>query len=361
MTNLARTLQLADIEHRFVFFMSKGESHILNIQRSNFSIVEIDNSTDSYRRIFAEHCFLPFLIRKHQIDIMYFPGNFSSFYCPVPYVLAIRSMLPFNPKLKSAVNWSRNFYRKFLYPRSAKRARHIITPSLHTKNEIVEYLNVHPDKVSVIPHGIDNEVFGAKKDPDSAFLIFEKFGVKLPFILYVSALWEYKNQDKLIQAFSKLVRNKKIPHTLILVGRGMNSYESYGAKLKLMVDSLDLSKQIIFIDFLPHDSLKHFYQHSDVFVFPSEMESFGNSIFEAMAAETPVICSNTHGFPTMLGNAALLVNPNDIDALSDAIFLVLKNQEIKNNLVSHGKSLANSLSWPSCIEKTLSVILDNPI
>lgn len=358
LVNLSKTLQKIDTVHKYVFFISKGESHLLGLHGLNFTVVEIANSTATIRRIFSEHVLLPFLIKKQKISVMYYPGNFASFYCPVPYVLAIRSMLVYNPEAGEKVSLARQWYRKILVPHSSKKARHIITPSQHTKEEIIKFLNVSASKISVIPHGIDTALFGSSKNEKEAGNVFLMHGVRRPFLLYVSALWDYKNQDKLILAFSKLINEKQIPHQLILIGRGMSAYESYGARLKLMVTELELSDRVKFIDFLPHETLKHFYQHADVFVFPSLMESFGNSLFEAMAAGVPVVCSNTHGFPGLVNDAALMANPRNIGELAGAIYRVLTEPELKSKLLINGKSLSNSLSWDVCIKNTLSHILD---
>jgi glycosyltransferase involved in cell wall biosynthesis len=357
LTNLSKTLQKIDQTNTFVFFMSAGESHIVELSQPNFRVVEISHSTKTYQRIFSEHFSLPFLIRKHKIDTMYYPGNFASYFCPVPYVLAIRSMLVYNPEAGEKVSFLRHFYRKFLIPHSAKKARHVITPSQHTKDEIVRFLRIDGKKVSVIPHGIDTVLFGSPKDEVEAENIFQQYGIKRPFILYVSALWEYKNQDKLILAFSKLIKEKNIPHLLILIGRGMSAFESYGAQLKNMITELNLSGRVIFIDFLPHKTLKHFYQFSDVYVFPSLMESFGNSLFEAMAAGAPVVCSNSHGFPILVKDAAVLADPRKTDELADAIHRVLSDPELRTKLLNNGKSLADSLSWDVCVKKSVSLIL----
>lgn len=355
--NMSKTLQLTAKGHTFIFFMSRGESHLVDIQHPNIRIVEINHSKDSYRRIFVENILLPFLIRKYKIHVMYYPGNFSSYYCPVPYVLAIRSMLVYNQEAGEKVTLSRQMYRKFFMPHSAAHARHIITPSQHTKDEILSFLKVEADKVTVIPHGIDTGLFGSAKDESKAVYFFEQYHVKRPFLLYVSALWEYKNQDKLILAFDKLIREKQIDHQLVLIGRGMSAFESYGAQLNLLVNKMNLNSRVVFIDFLPHETLKHFYQNADVFVFPSLMESFGNPLYEAMSAGVPVVCSNTHGFPSMVKDAAAMADPRNIAELADTIYKVISDPELRTKLVSNGKSLTDSLSWKVCIEKTLSHIL----
>lgn len=357
LVNLSKTLQRIVTTDNVIFFVSHGQGQLLQVRHPDFKIIEIPFSLrTSYHRIFAEHIILPFYIKKHKIDIMYFPGNFSSYVCPVPYVLAIRSMLAYNENKTQSVNVARNFYRKILIPHSAKNAVNIITPSQHTKDEIVRYLQIPASKIRTIPHGIDLELFASHEHDTANLALFERYQVVKPFLIYVSALWEYKNQDKLIEAFHWLILNKQIPHQLVLVGRGMNSYESYAGKLKQMVKNLQLTDRVRFIDFLPHEELRYFYQQADIMVFPSSIESFGNSIFEAMAAGTPVVCSNTHGFPAMIKDAALTVNPYNIEELALAVFEVLTSTSLQSKLINNGKNHVKSLSWSTCIDQTLSLI-----
>ncbi len=357
LSNLSKWIQKLDNENLYIFFISPGEASILDIQQPNVKAVAIPKSSGStYNRIFSEHFVLPWYIVRHKVQTMYYPGNFASYYCPVPYTLAIRSMLIYNPEASECVDSRRQFYRRQLLPRSARKSKAIITPSIHTKNEIIKHLSVDDNKIHVIPHGIDYELFS---HPDAICVqqnLLDKYHVQKPYFLYVSALWEYKNQDKLILALQRLIQTDSLPHQLVLIGRGMYGFESYAGKLNALVKQLHLENRVIFIDFLPHSALRSFYQNADVFLFPSLMESFGNSLFEAMAAGVPVICSNTHGFPQMLGNAALLTDPRNPELLADAIRTVLNSPQLRNNLISNGQILAKSLSWRACVSKTLDLI-----
>lgn len=357
LSNLSKWIQKLDNENLYIFFISPGEASILDIQQPNVKAVAIPKSSGStYNRIFSEHFVLPWYIVRHKVQTMYYPGNFASYYCPVPFTLAIRSMLIYNPEAGECVDSRRQFYRRQLLPRSARKSKAIITPSIHTKNEIIKHLSVDDNKIDVIPHGIDYELFS---HPDAICVqqnLFDQYHVQKPYFLYVSALWEYKNQDKLILALQRLIQTDSLPHQLVLIGRGMYGFESYAGKLKDLVRKLHLEDRVIFIDFLPHDELKYFYQQADVFVFPSLMESFGNSLFEAMASGVPVVCSNTHGFPELVKDAAYFVDPRDPSALANAIKTVLGNKTLKNNLISNGQILAKSLTWQMCVTKTLDVI-----
>ena len=202
--NLARTLQEIDEDNEFYFFVSDHEGDIMSLHKKKFRKIEVPNtSSNVYRRLIGEHIKLPRLITKYQIDIMYFPNNFASFYCPVPYVVAIRSMLYYH--YPYAIDKVRLFYRKLLTPRSARRAKMIIAPSEDIKKDICHYIRIQPDKVKVIHHGVNVSLFENNYEAFEYGQLFEQLGINGPFFLYVSALWEYKNQDKLIRAFDKLI------------------------------------------------------------------------------------------------------------------------------------------------------------
>jgi glycosyltransferase involved in cell wall biosynthesis len=357
MVNLVNALQDADDKNEYIIFVSTGEGGVLSLTKKNFRIIEIHQfSSGSLGRIVAEQFQLPMSIKRHGIELMYYPNNFASVVCPAPYVLAIRSMLIYNTPDTTSVGGLKRLYRKSMMPISAKGARHIITPSLHTRSEIIRYLGVDENNIQIIPHGVNLELFGEAKDGNAAARICDQYKIKLPYILYVSALWDYKNHDKLILAFKRLMDEKQIKHQLVFIGRGMNSYESYAGQLRRMVNDYRLEAKVIFIDHLDHDVLRHVYQHADVFVFPSQTESFGHPLFEAMASGIPIVCSNTHGFQELVGDAALTVDPSNIEDLANAIDQIRTNPPLRNELIQAGKKHVEQLSWTSCARKTLKVL-----
>jgi len=355
LVNLSKALQTIDPKHRFIYFVGKGQGEILRLKGDKFAMVEIPYSLSTFGRIFCEHLVLPYYTRKYKIEVMYFPSNFASYYCPVPYTLAIRSMLIYN--MPHEVDRLRSWYRHLVFPYSARQASRILTPSGHTKSEIVETFSLNETKVSVIPHGIDLDLFGSDRNSGEATAIFAKYKIRQPYILNVSALWEYKNQDKLIHAFNSLIQQKQDQGCeLVLIGRGATAFESYTATLHRLVADLKLDDRVRFVDFVPHDELRHIYQNAEVFAFPSMTESFGHPLFEAMAAGVPVVCSNRHGLPQLVGESALLIDPLNIGQFAAALSRLLLDTNLKNSLIREGKQKAQSLSWTTCAEKTLSLI-----
>ncbi|MDW8466007.1 MAG: glycosyltransferase family 1 protein [Chloroherpetonaceae bacterium] len=182
--------------------------------------------------------------------------------------------------------------------------------------------------------------------------------VKLPFILYASALWEYKNQDKLILAFDKLWREKGLDMQLVIAGKGIDARATYQNRLQELVRAHRLEGRVIFTGQLSHSELKYFYRYCAVFAYPSGYESFGNPLFEAWAAGAPVVCSNVHSFPEMTlgGHCALMVNPYNVDELADALYRVITHPSLRQSLVEAGKKRISSFSWEKCVRETLTIL-----
>lgn len=356
LTNFSRILADWTGPEKFIFFVSRGEEGILHRGPNlHFSFIPF-SARNSYFRLFAENILLPIAIRRHGINLMYFPGNFAPWFCPVPYGLALRSMLIYHESGRT-VDRQRQWYRKYFYPRSANNAIVVVTPSHHTKTEIVRWLHVPDDHISVISHGVDASLFSVSASPEESQSVMAKYRLRQPYYLYVSGLWEYKNQDKLILAFDKLVRTKYIPHDLVLVGRGMNLFESFYGRLQNLVTDLGLRDRIHFIEFMPHQELRTVYALADVFAFPSLVESFGNPLFEAFASSVPVVCSNTHGFQGMVGDSALFFDPANVDEFSECLYRASTDMELRKQMIQRGLKIVQNLTWEHCVAHTVRVLI----
>lgn len=210
--------------------------------------------------------------------------------------------------------------------------------------------------MKVIHHGVNVSLFENNYETHEYGQLFEQLGINGPFFLYVSALWEYKNQDKLIRAFDKLIKERAISHQLILVGKGLSTKNSYELYLKKLIQELHLEDRVLMPGFIGHDKLKYLYKQCDVFVFPSSYESFGNPLFEAMSAGAPIVSANVHSFPEMIKDAGVLVDPLDVDALAEAIYKVSQDRTFKDQIVEAGKKRVKLFSWDKCVNETLIVL-----
>jgi glycosyltransferase involved in cell wall biosynthesis len=121
------------------------------------------------------------------------------------------------------------------------------------------------------------------------------------------------------------------------------------------IEQLGLGKDVIFLDFVPHQDLPVLYSGADIFVYPSLYEGFGLPVLEAMACGTPVICSNVSSLPEIAGDAAILVDPHHVEELSQAIYCLLMDAAKKEELREKGLKRAQMFSWEKTASKTLEV------
>lgn len=355
MRNFVRMAGELSKDDNLYFFVGSTDVSWMKSDHPHVKIITVPFSSPGlYRRLAGEHIILPELIRQYNIDVMYYPNNFTSFHCPVPCVVAIRSTLYYH--YPYAIDSLRLRYRKAMTPRSARQAVKIICPSNDIKNDIINYIGVDSQKIEVVHHGIDVKLFGNSFSDKDFLSVAKPLGIRKPFLMYVSALWEYKNQDILIESFASLIKEYAIPHQLVIVGKGLNTANSYEKKLHDLPKQLGIEDRVVFTGFQSHDVLKYLYQNTDVFVFPSSYESFGNPLFEAMAAGIPIVAANTHSFPEMAGDAAILINPRDPNAMADAIYSILSDTTLKAQLITNGKKRIMAFDWNFCFQTTMAFI-----
>jgi glycosyltransferase involved in cell wall biosynthesis len=238
-------------------------------------------------------------------------------------------------------------YRTLL-PRTLKSADKIITISHHTKQDLTKYLKVPEDKIKVI-HLAANENYKPLNE-NEINTIKQKYNLNYPFILYVGGLAPNKNVERLIKAYYKL-KKQDVKHKLIITGVKRWKYKS----IFETIDKLNLQKDVIFAGYVPDEDLPALYNAADLFVYPSLYEGFGLPPLEAMACGTPVITSNASSLPEVVGDAGIMVNPYDVDELAKAMYEVLTNDGLREELSKKGLERAKLFSWKKCAEEHLKV------
>ncbi|MGK7930286.1 MAG: glycosyltransferase family 4 protein [Microcystaceae cyanobacterium] len=225
----------------------------------------------------------------------------------------------------------------------------IITFADSTKQDIIKYLDFREDKIRVTPQASRYSPAMVYSPPIKPNL----YNFNEPYILFVSTLEPRKNIITLIEAFNYLKKIKKIEHNLVLVGK-------LGWKYQPILDKIAQSSYQQFIhhlDYLSDEAVAYFYQNAEVFVYPSYYEGFGLPILEAMTLGTPVITSNVSSLPEVAGDAAILVNPNKMLDLADAILEVINNSSLRDQLIDKGKKRSQHFSWQQTAQKTLEAYL----
>jgi len=232
-----------------------------------------------------------------------------------------------------------------------KKADRIITVSNYSKSEIIKYLDYPEKKIDVIYNGLDHNEFKVLKDNKA---VLRKYGVseRNSLILFVGTEEPRKNLLRIIKSIGKISKkNNNI--TLLKVGTPLNIDRRH--ELKTYIKKLGLENNVKFLDYVSEKDLIKIYNSVDFLVLPSLYEGFGFPALEAMACGCPVITSNTTSLPEVVGDAAITINPYNIDQLAEAMYKLLKNNETRKKLIKKGLKRAKLFTWKKASEETLKI------
>lgn len=229
---------------------------------------------------------------------------------------------------------------------SVVRSDRIVTISEFSKSEIHELLQVPEEKIDVV-YSAPSIATGAVDFQ----MVQERLKIQKPYLLYVGTIEPRKNLIRLIQAFDWLKREKQIPHQLILAGGGGWKTE----EIHQAAEAAQFGREIQFTGYLSSEEKNALYQNADAMVFPSLYEGFGMPPLEAMLFGCPVICSDAASLPEIVGEAAELVDPLDVQAIADGIWHVLSNRDYRRSLIEKGAQQALRFSWDRSAEKMIQI------
>lgn len=342
LVNEIRNLAKIDAQNTYYLFISAKKEDIFGILPPNFHKIFLRFSGNSILRAIIEQLILPFYIRKLEIGIFYAPSNFDTVFSRCKSIVAIRSLLFYH--LPYSIPFPQRIYRSIFVPLSVKRASKVVTVSRWMKEEICERYRIPLHKVEVIYHGVDTSLFIVQQNMD----FLKRYGVQKPYLLTVGVLWEYKNVDKVIEAFKILKKKYKVKHRLVIVGR---DYDGNRSEYEKRAERLGIQNEIIFTGPVsPHD-LRYFYSAADVFIFPSKIESFGLPLLEAMACQVPLVASNKATIPEIVGDAGVVINPDDTATMARIIYELINNSSLREDLVRRGKQRIKQFDWLRVAEK----------
>ena len=271
-----------------------------------------------------------------------------------PVLITVHDIIPYMMRDDPEQTDYRRFIDRWVDNLAVKNlhlADRIITVSNYTRLMLIEKLNIAPEKIQAILHGIDLEAFKPVAVSDE-FRATYHIDPLCQYVLYVGSELPRKNLGRLLEAFAIVKRNN--PNAR-LIKIGSPSQRRYFQKLKEQIRKLNLQDEVIILDHVSRSDLISFYNLANVFVFPSLYEGFGIPPLEAMACGTPVICSNSTSLPEVVGDAAISIDPLNITSWADAISEILSNEELRHNLRVKSQTRANQFSWERMTLETLAV------
>jgi glycosyltransferase involved in cell wall biosynthesis len=343
--NLARI----DEESEYFLFVTPWNQKLFQVKKRNFRqiICNLPLKTLPLRTLY-EQTVLPVLVWKNKIDIFHSAASVSPFLLFCPLVLTLHDVIPFIfPKLTPLIF---RLYWGITYRISARLAHFIITDSYSAQKDIGKYLGISKEKLKVVYLANSQQKLEVKDKRQLIFVQNNKRG-NHPYILWVGKMFTHKNLDRLLRAYSKLIKIKHINHQLIICGMRGWGYPTFARR----VEELNLQERVTFKGYVPNDVLRSIYAKASLFVFPSLVEGFGLPILEAMSYRVPVITSNYGAMAEVAGDAALLVDPYNIDEIAEAMYRVLTDENLREDLIKKGFERASQFSWERTARETLSV------
>lgn len=262
-------------------------------------------------------------------------------------VLTVHDMVhEYYPETVEEVNL--NYYRTE-FPAAVARADLLIAVSKETKRDILKFLPVPEAKVKVIYNGVD-ERFRPVSDPALRAAVADRYRLPERFILMVGSIQPRKNIDGVLLAMASLVKNgSSFPWKLVLAGGGGWKNEGLAGRIR----DLGLTDRVHFTGYVADEDLPVLYSLADLFVFPSLYEGFGLPVVEAMACGVPVVTSDSSCLPEVAGDAAVLVNPHDIEDIANGMQRLLEDLELRARCVRLGIERARLFSWKTAAQQTL--------
>jgi len=350
--NVVRTLGRLDRENEFLLIGSPAKVEEIGALPSNFRAVPLlgsDRSISGYREFRTA-------LQGLNCDLVHIPNLFSvPRMLPCPYVMTVHDMLEHMSRDRQQNGFWRSCHFQMTKRVLAGAAR-IFAVSNFTRNEIEKLFEIPSDRVEVVYNAIDERFLHGHASAADRDLIARRYQVTYPFLLYAGRISAHKNVVRMIEAFSalktELERDQAYPDLkLIIIGDDLSG----NPDLRRTVVRSGVQHDVRFLGFVPIEVLRIFYDEAKIFVFPSLYEGFGLPPLEAMVHGTPVVTSNVSSLPEVVGNAAVLVNPENVFEIMRALRRVLMDQALRDRMKERGYQQAAKFSWETSVRRILEV------
>lgn len=291
---------------------------------------------------------VPKAVREYRIDVLFNPKYSiplradckTAWVCHGMDWYAMPEASPFIDRLS----------HRFLVPRYASKADALIAVSEITREHLLKYLDVRPQRIHTIYSGL-SDVFRNRLSPQRLAAVRERFSLPPRFLLYCGAVYPPKNFTRMIQAYAKVGPAQGVP--LVIAG-GSNRYLSEHELDE--PERQNITDWVHWPGWIDNQDLPALYQLADGLLLPSLYESVGMPIMEAMASGCPVLTADRFGTKEIAGNAAVLIDPESVDAIAAGIDRLLNDRELRASIVAAGLQRARLFTWTRTATELMHVL-----
>jgi glycosyltransferase involved in cell wall biosynthesis len=358
--NLLRGFATLGAPHHFLLVAHKNESHEFDGLPANFERIYYERNDDDP----LDQIAFPLFARSLKPDLTHIPLNAVPIVLGKPYVVTVHDL---STIVFDAPSGWRHELRQFQTRRGMMRAETVIAVSEATQHDVVHLLGIPPERVQRIYGAADPRYTHHAPGPAARAAgpeawaherrrILERYQVHYPFLLYAGTIRPQKNIPRLVEAFALLKGELQDDPQwkelrLIIIGDEISRYPA----VRQAVIQSRIEQHVRFLGFVPLDTLRVFYEAAESFVFPSLYEGFGLPPLEAMASGTPVVCSNSTSLPEVVGDAAMIVSPDNVFDIARGMREVLLDRDLRAELVRRGSERCRHFRWEDTAREVLSV------
>ena len=350
--NVVRTLGRIDSTNEYYLVGAAARFEQLGELPQNFHFLPLQNPETTFANYLEMHK----VINAHQVDLIHVPHTFwRPLITKAPFLITVHDLLDYMYRARTN-NGARRMMHSYFTRQVMHHAARIFAVSNFTKRDVGRFFNVKPEKIEVVYNALDENFLRGHSTAAEQAIIRGRYQVDSPFLLYAGRISPHKNVARIIEAFSalkgELAKEGTYPDLKLIV---IGDEVSKNPDIRRAVIRSGEQHDVRFLGYVSIDVLRVFFDMAKVFVFPSLYEGFGLPPLEAMAHGTPVVASNTSALPEVVGNAALMVNPENVFEISRALLRVLTDQSLRERMKAAGIEQAHRFSWDASVGRMLEI------
>lgn len=345
--NLARALLERDSGHEFIVLCHASDRPLFKLdaqkEKCLFNVPDLSRGL----RLVWEQVSLPRLLADQRIDVLHSPHYTMPLRAGIPVVVTFHDMTFFlYPEYHTLI---KRFFFPMMIRQSAARAAALLAVSESTRKDAIRLLGISPEKISTTLLGFEPQYLHIE---DAARLeqTRQKYHLPARFMLHVGTLEPRKNHSNLLKAFDIIAHSNSDIALVLVGGAGWNARQ-----IARQIKTLRHGDRILRLGYADRDDLPALYRLAEVFVYPSIYEGYGLPVLEAMACGTPTITSTVSSMPEIIGDAGLLVSPDDPAELSAAMARLLGNKTLASELTQKAQIRAREFTWGKTAEQTIKI------
>ncbi|MEN6627685.1 MAG: glycosyltransferase family 1 protein [Candidatus Sumerlaeia bacterium] len=299
--------------------------------------------------------------RLHWPPIEYFTGGVDLIHAPASYIPPVQQArrvitvhdVYFNYAPQDVDTWGGKYFLQ-TFPRALPSVDHIIAVSKFTRDELLHFYPIDPDKITVVHSGVDRQRFSPEARPDDD-RILHRLGIELPYLLCVATLEPRKNLPALMEGYARMIQilkaaRQKPPRLVITGPPGWSSIS-----MEKLVTDHEVRKLVKWTGYVPDEVLPALYRKAFALIFPSVYEGFGMPVLEAMSCGCPVVMSNAGSLPEIGGDCATYFNPKSSDSIARGLATFMIDPHLRAYLRASGLNHVKKFSWQQTARETIDV------